>query len=121
MANPDSTFLAGDEHLHPAVAPPVALDEDETKWHSVGIEDTLKLQCTSWNGLSSEEALRRLEKYGKNELTPPPKTSFLYRVFLQVNNILIAILAIAAVISGEFSEVILIVLVVSAGQGFVRG
>ena len=67
MANPDSSLLVGDEPLCPAAAaqpspsrqddrqyPAVGLGQDETKWHAVGIEDTLTLQCTSWNGLSNE-------------------------------------------------------------------
>ena len=57
MANPDSSLLVGDEPLCPAA--PIALGQDETKWHSVGIEDTLTLQCTSWNGLSNEVLLLR--------------------------------------------------------------
>ena len=39
------------------------------KWHSVSAEEALEmLETTHTEGLSTSEAEKRLEKYGKNEL-----------------------------------------------------
>ena len=87
----------------------------ETKWHAISTEDTLQLQATSAEGISAEQAALRVRKFGRNQLTPQPKVSFLYRIYQQLNNILILILVVAAIVSGifgEFAEVALICLVV---------
>eukprot|EP00961_Rhodomonas_salina_P016593 223600-Rhodomonas_salina.1 len=61
----------------------------ETKWHNLSVQECLQLQSVTADGLTDAEAASRLEKFGANELTPPPKPSFLMKLFLQVNNILI--------------------------------
>jgi len=74
--------------------------QEETKWHAIPVAEILKLQSTSAEGLTDSEAEARLKTYGTNELTPPPKPSFLMKVFIQVNNILIYILIAAAIVTG---------------------
>jgi magnesium-transporting ATPase (P-type) len=64
-------------------------DFGDVKWHNLSVEECLQLQNAEATGLTEADAQRRLDKYGTNELTPPPKPSFLMKLFLQVNNILI--------------------------------
>lgn len=49
--------------------------EEVAKWHALEVDAVLEAQNTRWDGLSPQEAEQRLKKYGKNELTPPPKVS----------------------------------------------
>lgn len=72
----------------------------DTAWHTISPAETLqKLQVDSSNGLSMEEATKRLEQYGKNELYEAPPTSFWKRLLGQFNNFVIYILIFAAVVS----------------------
>ncbi|MCL2023031.1 MAG: calcium-translocating P-type ATPase, PMCA-type [Oscillospiraceae bacterium] len=50
-------------------------------------------------GLKSAEAVRRLEKYGKNKLDEPPRESLLKRFFSQMTDPMIIILLVAALLS----------------------
>ena len=66
-------------------------------------------------GLSKEEAKSRLEKYGQNIVTEGKKKSIFSMIWDQLNDPLIFILAIAAIISGitsEISDSIIIAIVV---------
>lgn len=45
----------------------------DQEWHLFDETDLFNRLQTSQQGLSQEEATRRLEVYGKNELTPPKK------------------------------------------------
>jgi len=85
----------------------------------------MALQQVTAEGLSKQEAAARLDKYGYNELTPPPKATFLMKLFLQVNNILIYILIAATILSAileEWKEVALIcaVVVINVSIGLVQ-
>ncbi|MBQ3258383.1 MAG: HAD-IC family P-type ATPase, partial [Oscillospiraceae bacterium] len=57
------------------------------------------------DGLSTEEAQRRLEANGKNKLNEPEKDSLLKRFFQQMTDPMIIILLVAAFISGVLSVV----------------
>lgn len=66
-------------------------------------------------GLSSEEAKKRLEKYGANKFSEHKKASLLKLFFEQINSILIYILIGAAIISmvvGEYSDAMIIIFVI---------
>lgn len=66
----------------------VAIDvsEDGLPWHSLPDEAAvLKQLDTSRDGLTDAEATARLAKWGPNALTPPPKRTFLQRLWAQVN------------------------------------
>eukprot|EP00961_Rhodomonas_salina_P283122 3826272-Rhodomonas_salina.1 len=54
-----------------------------TKWHNLSVEEVMALQGVTADGLSDAEAASRLQKFGSNELTPPPKPGFLMKLFLQ--------------------------------------
>ena len=92
------------------------MDDVDFDWHSKTIEEVEQLQETSMTkGLSTVEAARRLEAYGKNELPAPAKTPLYVRLWNQLNNILIFILIGATIVSGvlqEWAEVALICAVV---------
>lgn len=73
-------------------------------------------------GLSSEEAEKRLEKYGFNELKEESKKSFFSKVLAQFNDFLIIILIAASIISyivGEKTDsvVILAIVIINALLG----
>lgn len=58
----------------------------DTKWHALSAEDVLaQLNTSSEAGLTQEEAVQRVKQYGPNALTPPPKPSFLRRLWNQIN------------------------------------
>ncbi|SHI88586.1 Ca2+-transporting ATPase [Clostridium amylolyticum] len=66
-------------------------------------------------GLSSEEVSARLEKYGENQLTTQKKKTLLQLFFAQLNDPLIYILIVAALISGftgEINEAVIITIVI---------
>jgi magnesium-transporting ATPase (P-type) len=71
----------------------------ETKWHAATAAECLELLETTEAGLSNEDAAKRLEEYGRNALTPPPKPTFLRRLWTQVNTLFIWILFTAAIAS----------------------
>jgi len=80
---------------------------DRTKlfpWHANSQEDCInELGLAPADllrvGLSSAEAQRRLEKYGHNKLTEKEKTTLLQRIWAQVANVLVGILAVVAIVA----------------------
>ena len=80
------------------------------------IQDVLKEQNTSEEGLSSQEAASRLEKFGHNKLKEGKKDSLLKKFLDELADPMIIILIVAAVISGitayyegeSFADVIII-------------
>ena len=63
----------------------------------------LSLLNTSRNGISEEEAKRRLEQYGSNELKEEKKTTSLEILASQFKSILIVILVVSAIVSAFIS------------------
>ena len=87
--------------------------QDKTK------EEILRILKTSKEGLSSEEALKRLKNDGKNELKEKKEKSLLEMFAGQLKDKMIIILLIASVLSfilGETAEgvVILIIVLINA-------
>ena len=75
--------------------------------HGQRIEDVASgLQTHLENGLTQQEARVRLEKHGPNELTEKPRPGFLSMLWDQLNNYLIIILVVAAVISFLLGEIV---------------
>ncbi len=99
-------------------------------WHAFDIEQVLELLGTSPEGLSSEEAERRLEEYGPNELREEKKVTPLEIFIGQFKSILVIILILSAVVSSYISMrkgepytdtyVILAIVVMNAILGFVQ-
>lgn len=85
-------------------------------WYKKSKNEILEeLNVDEKNGLSSEEALKRLEKYGKNKLVTKKKKTIIQQFLAQLKDVMIYILIIAAIISaflGEISDALIIVLVV---------
>jgi Ca2+-transporting ATPase len=76
-------------------------------WHSMDVPQVLKeLNTDPRHGLTDDEAKRRLETYGYNELKKEEGVSPLTLFFNQFKNILIIILLIAIVLSALVGEVV---------------
>lgn len=95
-------------------------------WFSKSQEEVFKeMEVVPENGLSSEEAKQRLEKYGFNQLKGKPKKSMLSLFFSQLNDMLIYVLLASAVITFVIKEytdsaIILLVVVLNAIIGVVQ-
>lgn len=101
-------------------------NSEKKSWHSMDTVQVLKeLGADSNMGLTSEEASRRLQKYGYNELKKEDGISA-FTIFLnQFRNVLIVILLIAIVLSviiGEVVDALIIgvIVVFSALLGFIQ-
>ena len=72
-------------------------------WHAKTKEECFaELGCDAnlqRSGLSSEEAAKRLEKYGPNKLTEKEKVTIWQRIWHQVANVLVGILVFVAIVS----------------------
>ncbi len=76
-------------------------------WHALSREEVLKkLNSGLEKGLSSKEVAKRQEKYGLNQLAEGKKTTFWEMVYEQLNNFVILMLIIAAVISAFLGEIV---------------
>src|SRR5918999_541190 len=72
---------------------------EATDTHAKPVEAVVReFQTDLDRGLSQEEARRRLEKFGANELTERPRPGFLALLWEQFNNYLVIILIVAAAI-----------------------
>ena len=80
--------------------------EDLTiSWHSLSPEEVLaKLNTPLDSGLSTEEAERRLAQFGPNQLNEKPRPTFFQLVLDQLNNFVVILLIVAAVISALLGE-----------------
>lgn len=100
-------------------------DSQETKWHALEGEEALKTIGSSKEGLTEGEAGERFAKYGPNEIKKEKATP-VWKIFIeQFKNVLIILLLGATVFSflvGETLDaiVILIIVIASAGLGFVE-
>jgi P-type Ca2+ transporter type 2C len=74
-------------------------------WQSQSAEDVLRrLETQIEAGLTSSEAAQRLEQYGPNQLAEKPRPSFFRLVLAQLNNFVIILLIVAALISALLGE-----------------
>lgn len=94
-------------------------------WHSLPIEEVLKETGSKPEGLDEATVQKKLEEHGKNELVAKKKISPIVIFLRQFLDVMILVLAVAAVISsfiGEFSDtiVIIVILVLNAVIGFVQ-
>ena len=98
----------------------------KNEWHSRSAEETLDALGTHYlRGLTTEEAWRRLEIFGFNELTEPPRPTFWRRLGAQFNNFLVIILIIASLISvvlGDYVEAgaIMAIVILNAALGLIQ-
>lgn len=103
-------------------------DGENTKqqeWHALTTEEVLDHLKVEDSGLTSEEAKRRLEHYGPNQLTEAPRPTFLQMLWEQLNNFVVILLIVASVISallGDYVEAaaIMAIVVLNAVLGIVQ-
>lgn len=68
-------------------------------WHTLSSQDVLKRLNVAEQGLTSEEAKKRLEQYGPNQLTEAPRPGFLALLWEQISDFVVMLLIVAAIIS----------------------
>lgn len=74
-------------------------------WHSVSSDEILqKLGTELEKGLTNIEAEKRLQEYGPNQLEEGKRTTFLQMVFRQLNNFVVILLIVAAIVSAFLGE-----------------
>ena len=99
---------------------------EKLHWHSTQIDAVLRHLATDpRQGLTPEEARRRLQTYGYNELKEEAKTSPFVLFINQFKNTLIVILAVATILSAIIGDlldagIILAIIVFCALLGFIQ-
>ncbi len=85
-------------------------------WHAVEASEVVRALGTSPNdGLTANEAEKRLNEFGPNELEEAERTSLLRMIVDQFNNFIVIVLIIAALISavlGDYIEAVAILAIV---------
>ncbi|MGD9922829.1 MAG: HAD-IC family P-type ATPase [Pseudorhodoplanes sp.] len=94
-------------------------------WHAATVEDCLHRLDTQSDGLSSDEAARRLAKFGPNRLPTSRPRSALTRFAAQFHNLLIYVLLVAGIMAALLGHwvdaaVIFAVVLLNAAIGFVQ-
>jgi Ca2+-transporting ATPase len=98
----------------------------QVNWHALTPNQIIKQLATpAETGLSSEEAKRRLENYGPNQITEAPGASFWKMLLDQFNNFVVIMLIVAAIISAilgdwEESAAILAIVILNATLGVIQ-
>lgn len=99
--------------------------EETLSWHSLNAEQAQEELRSGPDGLSSDEAQRRLQRYGPNRLPETKPRSPLLRFLAQFNNALIYVLLVAGVFTAVLQHwldagVIMGVVLINALIGFVQ-
>jgi magnesium-transporting ATPase (P-type) len=94
-------------------------------WHTINTDSILESLKTKSNGLSAEEAARRLGSYGPNRLPDTRTRGLLLRFFSQFHNVLIYVLIAACALTAMLghwidASVILAVVFINAVIGFIQ-
>lgn len=76
----------------------------ENSWHNIPNEDVLEKLHSDYFGLSEKEALKRLKKYGKNELPKKKSDSFIKIFFKQLIEPMSLLLLVAMIFSFVIDE-----------------
>src|SRR5689334_20065678 len=97
----------------------------QQEWHALEAKEVLSHLQVQGNGLTSEEAKRRLEHYGPNQLKEAERPTFLQMLWEQLNNFVVILLIVASVISallGDYVEAaaIMAIVVLNAVLGIVQ-
>lgn len=94
-------------------------------WYNLEASDVVRRLNTGENGLNSDEASARLEKYGPNELSAAAAKNPLSILLDQFKDFMIGVLLAAAIISGLIGDVkdtiaIVVIVFLNAAIGFVQ-
>ncbi|MDH4233156.1 MAG: HAD-IC family P-type ATPase, partial [Nitrospirota bacterium] len=95
------------------------------RWHQKNVADVIEELNSSLQGISSDEARRRLQEYGPNELKQKKKKTPLMMFLDQFRDFMILVLIAAALISGFIGELsdtiaIIVIVVLNAVIGFIQ-
>ena len=102
-----------------------ASGHDRRPWHSIPLKEVMIAFGAHSDGLSEEEARRRLARHGPNSLPPAKPRSALRRFIAQFENLLLQVLLGTVVVMaaiGHYTDaaVILAVVLANATMGFVQ-
>ncbi len=102
-----------------------SIKDHEHEWHALKTEQVLSHFEVQDNGLTTEEAKKRLDHYGPNQLKESPRPTFLQMLWEQLNNFVVILLIVASVISallGDYVEAaaIMAIVVLNAILGIVQ-
>lgn len=97
----------------------------DMNWHQKDIKESLEALGSSERGLSTDEAQKRLDRYGPNELVETKKRTIFMMFLDQFKDFMIMVLIAAAVVSGMIGELIdtlaiVVIVVLNAIIGFVQ-
>ncbi len=97
----------------------------EMDWHSLSQKDVLERVYSSHNGLTDEEADKRIKEHGLNQLRKQTRIEPFKILIRQFKNFLVLILIVAALISyliGDMLDAIMIgiIVLVNSGLGFLQ-
>ena len=101
------------------------MNNHENDWHTLDPEQVLSHFEVQDNGLTTEQAEKRLSQYGPNQLKEAPRPTFLQMLWDQLNNFVVILLIVASVISallGDYVEAaaIMAIVVLNAILGIVQ-
>jgi len=103
-----------------------SVKEVSISWHSMNNTDVLQeLETLPETGLTTEKVKARQEKYGPNELTEAPPTTFWEMLWAQINSFVIYMLIGAAIISALLSDyteaaAIMAIVILNAIMGIIQ-
>jgi Ca2+-transporting ATPase len=102
-----------------------SIKDHEHDWHTLRPEQVLSHFEVQENGLPTEEAKKRLEHYGPNQLKESPRPGFLEMLWEQLNSFVVILLIVASVVSallGDYVEAaaIMAIVVLNAVLGIVQ-
>jgi P-type Ca2+ transporter type 2C len=117
--------MAVDTHAPDAPAPDAHAPEASIAWHALDATDVLRVLATGEGGLRQDEARRRLEVYGANELQEVERSSAAHILAAQFKNALVVILLLATALSavlghGLEAAVIAVIVLFAVLLGFIQ-
>src|SRR5687768_16188527 len=94
-------------------------------WYQLNVEQSLEKRGSSQEGLTVEEAQKRLEQYGPNELKEAKRLTPLVILYNQFKDFMILVLMAAALISGFLGDIIdtiaiIAIVIINAIIGFIQ-
>lgn len=104
----------------------IEINPDGDSWHAIDAQAVLaRLESIADSGLSVDEAARRLEQYGPNELREAPPITFWQMLWGQLNNFVVIMLIVAAIISAVLGDqieaiAIMAIVILNAALGVVQ-
>ncbi len=101
------------------------MNKKNAAWHALPAEEVLERLEAGKEGLTSQEAEKRLSEYGQNQLQEAPGPSFWQMLWAQLNNFVVIMLIVASIVSavlGDYVEAaaIMAIVVLNAILGIVQ-